>query len=80
MGIPETEWGDKEKLELVYFVERTIAGSIGPAAARVIVESYLSGLGSRMEDVFDLFGRGLKFSGGKRAKIKAAGCGTLSPV
>jgi sigma-B regulation protein RsbU (phosphoserine phosphatase) len=57
MGIPETEWGDKEKLELAYFVERTIAGSIGPAAARVIVESYLSGLGSRMEDVIDLFGQ-----------------------
>jgi PAS domain S-box-containing protein len=34
-----------------------VAGSIGPAAARVIVEAYLSSLGSRMEDVFDLFGR-----------------------
>ena len=39
------------------FVERTIAGSIGPAAAQVIVAGYLSSLGSRMEDVFDLFGR-----------------------
>jgi PAS domain S-box-containing protein len=55
VGMPEEEWGDKERLELAYFVERTVAGSIGPAAARVIVESYLSGLGSRMEDVFDLF-------------------------
>ncbi|MFZ2089572.1 MAG: GAF domain-containing protein, partial [Desulfobaccales bacterium] len=57
VGSPEQDWGDKEKVELANFVERTIAGSIGPAAARVIVESYLSGLGSRMEDVFDLFGK-----------------------
>ncbi len=55
--IPEAEWGDREKLQLAGFIERTIAGSIGPAAARVIVEGYLSSLGSRMEDVFDLFGR-----------------------
>jgi PAS domain S-box-containing protein len=54
---PESEWGDREKLRLADFVERTIARSIGPAAARVIVEGYLSSLGSRMEDVFDLFGR-----------------------
>jgi PAS domain S-box-containing protein len=55
--IPESEWGDREKLRLASFVERTIARSIGPAAARVIVEGYFSSLGSRMEDVFDLFGR-----------------------
>jgi PAS domain S-box-containing protein len=55
--IPESEWGDREKLRLADFVERTIARSLGPAAARVIVEGYLSSLGSRMEDVFDLFGR-----------------------
>ncbi len=55
--IPEREWGDREKLRLVYFVERTIGGSIGPAAARVIVEGYLSSLGSRMEGFFDLFSR-----------------------
>jgi phosphoserine phosphatase RsbU/P len=54
---PESEWGDREKLRLAEFVERTIARSIGPAAARVVVEGYLSSLGSRMEDVFDLFGR-----------------------
>jgi PAS domain S-box-containing protein len=57
VATPESEWGDREKLRLAAFVERTIAGSIGPAAARVIVEGYLSSLGSRMEDVFDLFGR-----------------------
>jgi PAS domain S-box-containing protein len=54
---PEAEWGDREKLQLAAFIERTIAGSVGPAAARVIVEGYLSSLGSKMEDVFDLFGR-----------------------
>ncbi len=57
VGVPEKEWGDKEKLELANFVERTIAGSIGPAAAQVIVEGYLAGLGSRTEDVFDLFSK-----------------------
>jgi len=57
IATPEPEWGDKEKLELAYFVERTLAGSLGPAAARLIVESYLSGLGSRMEDVYDLFSK-----------------------
>lgn len=54
---PEAEWGDRENLQLADFIERTIAGSVGPAAARVIVEGYLSSLGSKMEDVFDLFGR-----------------------
>jgi PAS domain S-box-containing protein len=57
VATPESEWGDREKLRLAGFIERTIAGSIGPAAARVIVEGYLSSLGSRMEDVFDLFGQ-----------------------
>lgn len=56
-GTLEHEWGDVEKMRLVNFVERTIAGSIGPAAARVIMEGYLSSLGSRMEGVFDLFGK-----------------------
>jgi sigma-B regulation protein RsbU (phosphoserine phosphatase) len=56
-GVPEQDWGDKEKLALANFVERTVAGSVGPATARVIVEGYLAGLGSRMEDVFDLFSK-----------------------
>ncbi len=55
--IPESEWGDREKLRLADFIERTIARSIGPAAARVLKEGYLSAMGTRMEDVFDLFGR-----------------------
>jgi Na+/proline symporter/signal transduction histidine kinase len=57
VGMEEHEWEDQEKMRLVNFVERTIAGSIGPAAARVIMEGYLSSLGSRMEGVFDLFGK-----------------------
>jgi phosphoserine phosphatase RsbU/P len=57
VGMPESEWGDREKLRLADFVERTIARSIGPAAARVLKEGYLSAMGTRMEDVFDLFGR-----------------------
>ncbi len=55
--IPEEDWGDREKRQLAEFVERTIAGSIGPAAARVIMDGYLSSVGSRLEEVFDLFGR-----------------------
>ncbi len=57
VAIPEAEWGDREKLRLAAFIERTVAASIGPAAARVVVEGYLSSQGSRMENVFDLFGR-----------------------
>lgn len=55
--LAEEDWGDRQKIALADFVERTIAGSIGPAAARVIMDGYLSSVGSRMEEVFDLFGR-----------------------
>ncbi len=55
--VPERDWGDRERLQLATTVERTIAGSIGPAAARIIIEGYLSSMGSQMEDVFDLFGQ-----------------------
>lgn len=57
VGLPESEWGDREKLHLAAFVERTLARTIGPAAARVLTEGYLSAMGTRLEDVFDLFGR-----------------------
>ena len=53
---PEEDWGDQEKLHLATLVEQNIAGVIGPAAAQVIMEGYLSSIGSRMEKVFDLFG------------------------
>jgi phosphoserine phosphatase RsbU/P len=54
--LPEEEWGDREKLQLAEEVELSLAASIGPAAAQVIMEGYLSSVGSQMEDVFDLFG------------------------
>jgi len=37
------------------FVEKTIAGSVGAAAASAIVENYLSDVGSRMESFYDAF-------------------------
>ncbi len=42
--------------ELKRFTERTLAGSVGAAPARIILENYLETRGSRMEDVFDIFG------------------------
>jgi len=38
------------------FTERTLAGSVGAAPARIIIENYLATRGSRMEDVFNIFG------------------------
>lgn len=38
------------------FTEKTLAGHVGAAPARIIIENYLSARGSRMEDVFDIFG------------------------
>jgi sigma-B regulation protein RsbU (phosphoserine phosphatase) len=38
------------------FTERTLAGSVGAAPARIIIENYLAAKGSKMEDVFDIFG------------------------
>jgi sigma-B regulation protein RsbU (phosphoserine phosphatase) len=38
------------------FTERTLAGSVGAAPARIIIENYLETRGSQMEDVFDIFG------------------------
>jgi len=42
--------------KLKRFTELTLAGSVGAAPARIIVDKYLSARGSHMEDVFDLFG------------------------
>ena len=41
--------------KLKRFIEKTIAGSVGAAAAGAIVESYLSDIGSKMESVYDVF-------------------------
>jgi hypothetical protein len=42
--------------KLKRFTELTLAGSVGAAPARTIVDKYLTARGSHMEDVFDLFG------------------------
>jgi Na+/proline symporter/serine phosphatase RsbU (regulator of sigma subunit) len=47
---------ENDILKLKRFTELTLAGSVGAAPARIIVDKYLSARGSHMEDVFDLFG------------------------
>lgn len=47
---------DDEIPKLKSFTERTLAGYVGAAPARIILENYLSTRGSKMEDVFDIFG------------------------
>jgi sigma-B regulation protein RsbU (phosphoserine phosphatase) len=37
------------------FTEKSLAGSVGAAAAGAIVDSFLSDMGSRMESVYDIF-------------------------
>lgn len=41
--------------KLKRFAERTLAGSVGAAAAGAIIENYLSDVGSRMESVYNVF-------------------------
>ena len=41
--------------DLKRFTEKTLAGSVGGAAARVIVNNFLSDIGSSMEPVYDIF-------------------------
>ncbi len=47
---------DHEIPNLKSFTERTLAGHVGAAPARIILENYLEARGSEMEDVFDIFG------------------------
>lgn len=49
-------WSDADKLRLREYTERLISGSVGPAAARVVVDGYLASRGSRLDGVFDLVG------------------------
>ncbi|UFS69677.1 SpoIIE family protein phosphatase [Geomonas sp. RF6] len=46
---------DFELPSLKRFVEKTLAGSLGGAAAGAVVESFLSDVGSRLEPVYDIF-------------------------
>ena len=50
-GSPSIELPDLRR-----FTERTLAGSVGAAPARIIIDNYLASRGSRMEEVFDIFG------------------------
>ncbi|SEA09687.1 serine phosphatase [Desulfuromusa kysingii] len=47
---------DHEIPNLKSFTEKTLAGHVGAAPARIILENYLEARGSEMEDVFDIFG------------------------
>lgn len=47
---------DHEIPHLKNFTERTLAGYVGAAPARIILDNYLAARGSEMEDVFDIFG------------------------
>ncbi|NIQ95030.1 MAG: stage II sporulation protein E, partial [Desulfuromonadales bacterium] len=47
---------ETELTQMRRFAERTMAGSVGAAPARIIVDNYLSSRGSTMEDVLDIFG------------------------
>ncbi|MFU8855777.1 MAG: ATP-binding protein [Deferrisomatales bacterium] len=47
---------DHTMLELRAFVERTLAGAVGPAAASQVVERYLALKGTTFEEIFDVFG------------------------
>ena len=47
---------EQELPKLKRFTELTLAGSVGTAPARIIIENYLAARGSHMEDVFDVLG------------------------
>jgi len=47
---------EQELPQLKRFTELTLAGSVGTAPARIIIENYLAARGSHMEDVFDVLG------------------------
>jgi len=49
-SVPEFELPDLKR-----FAEKTLAGSVGGAAARAIVNHFLSDIGSSMEPVYDIF-------------------------
>lgn len=47
---------EQELIKLKRFTELTLAGSVGAAPSRIIIDNYLSARGSKMEDVFNIFG------------------------
>ena len=52
-----SQMNDQERMQLAAEVEKSIAGSVGSSAARVICDTYMKALGSEMENVFDIFGK-----------------------
>lgn len=51
----EDKLSEFELPNLKRFAEKTLAGSVGAAAAGAIVETFLSDIGSKMESVYDIF-------------------------
>lgn len=52
---PDSTISEFDLPNLKRFTEKTLAGSVGGAAARAIVNNFLSGIGSSMEPVYDIF-------------------------
>ncbi len=52
-----SEMNDQKRMQLAAEVEKSIAGSVGSSAARIICDTYMKALGSEMENVFDIFGK-----------------------
>ncbi len=52
---PEGNVSEFELPNLKRHTEKTLAGSVGAAAAGAIVDSFLSDMGSRMESVYDIY-------------------------
>ncbi len=53
---PDTVLSDHRMLALRSFVERTLAGAVGQAASRQVVDRYLALKGTTLEEIFDVFG------------------------
>lgn len=51
------EMSDQSRMELALLIERSLAGSVGSSASRLICDNYMKARGSEMEDVFDIFGK-----------------------
>ncbi len=51
------EMSDQARMELASRIEKSLAGSVGSSASRLICENYMKARGSEMEDVFDIFGK-----------------------
>jgi Na+/proline symporter len=51
------EMSDQSRMELASRIEKSLAGSVGSSASRLICDNYMKARGSEMEDVFDIFGK-----------------------